>query len=117
MKGGKSPDNGFKDNGYYIPLGTPFSSTTTEVDSLRASLVEQLVEELGDERSARFYRLVVRRVPHPLVHRVLSETRAARLEGRLERPPGAYFTAVITREARELGIHLRGMRPKPTPTS
>jgi len=69
-------------------------------------LARELAEELDDERSLKWYRLVADKLPEELIRRILSETRGAKNEGRLRGAPGAYFTAAIRRQAGELGISL-----------
>lgn len=75
-------------------------------DPRKAALALELAEELEDERSARFYRLVAERLPENVIRAVLSETKSAYREGRIETRPGAYFTGAIKAQARELGIEL-----------
>lgn len=75
-------------------------------DPRKANLALELVEELEDEHSARFYRLVVERMPENIVRMVLSETKGAYREGRIQTRPGAYFTGAIKAQAQELGIEL-----------
>lgn len=81
-------------------------NTQLRTDPRKADLALELTEELQDPGSARFYRLVVERMPENVVRAVLSETRSAYLEGRIETRPGAYFTGAIKAQARELGIEL-----------
>ena len=81
-------------------------NTQLRTDPRKADLALQLVEELEDPGSARFYRLVAERMPENVIRMVLSETKSAYLEGRIETRPGAYFTGAIKAQAREIGIEL-----------
>jgi len=76
------------------------------VDSPQGALALELAEELEDARSAPFFLRCARKIPEAALRRLLSETRCARREGTLRGRPGAYFTAAVKREAREMGIAL-----------
>lgn len=69
-------------------------------------LAEEMVEELGDPGSEKWYRYLADRVPEILIRLALSETKAARLEGYLRGKPGAYFTGAVKRIAAERGVSL-----------
>lgn len=73
-------------------------------------LVDELVHELQDERSRRWFALVVGRMPEDVVRACMSEARDARRCGRLKRSAGAYFTDLIKRRADEIGVQLKGGR-------
>ena len=75
-------------------------------ESPAAALAEQLAEDLADQKSLKWYRLVADKMPENIVRFVLSDTRDALATGRLRGPAGAYFTAAIRRQALELEIEL-----------
>jgi hypothetical protein len=60
-------------------------------------LLEQIIEITGDDHSEKFFRRVVAQVPEQQVWILMSETKAARLEGHLKKTPGAYFTDLVKR--------------------
>lgn len=70
------------------------------------ALTIQLINELGDPGSRRFYEIVVAKLPHEYILAALSETREARRLGSVRRSAGAYFTDLIKRTALELGVQL-----------
>jgi len=69
-------------------------------------LANQIAEELDDPDSLKWFRLIADKLPEGRIRIVLSETRAARDEGRLRGSAGAYFTGGVRRVAVELGIAL-----------
>ena len=62
----------------------------------REHLIQELVEEFGDEGSRRFYELVVDRVSLRVIEEARRITRSACLR-RAVRNPGAYFVGVLKR--------------------
>lgn len=70
-------------------------------------LVEDLVTGLGDQRSRRWFALVVERMPEERVRMALSEALQARRQGLVRKSAGAYFTDLVKRDAELLGVNLR----------
>ena len=68
-------------------------------------LVNQILEDMGDEESKGFYTLVAQRMPKETIYRVLSEIRLEARESGI-RNKGAIFTVKIKRYAQEQGIDL-----------
>ena len=60
-------------------------------------LVEQIIEVTSDDHSQKFFERVAAQVPEQQVFILISETKAARLEGHLKKTPGAYFTDLVKR--------------------
>ncbi|MBI4668505.1 MAG: hypothetical protein HY747_04865 [Elusimicrobia bacterium] len=60
-------------------------------------LVEELVEELGDEQSAGFYRKIVRLMPEGIIMELLSETKYTDRMGRIRTTKAQFFTDLAIR--------------------
>jgi hypothetical protein len=63
----------------------------------QAYLVEQILEVTGDEHSRPYYRQKVRELREETVWALLSETKQAKLEGRIQTTPARYFTDLVER--------------------
>ncbi|MGQ9734815.1 MAG: RepB family plasmid replication initiator protein [Candidatus Bipolaricaulia bacterium] len=70
------------------------------------SLVQHMIEALGDEHSRGFYLKVARACPHEVIYRLLSEVKDDWLQGRVRKSKGAHFTGKIKRYCQEKGIDL-----------
>jgi hypothetical protein len=79
-------------------------------EARQRALVDDLVDQLYDPGSRRYYAIVAARMPEECVRAALSEARSARRLGSVRRSAGAYFTDLIKRAALELGVELR--RPR-----
>jgi len=70
----------------------------------REYLAHQILETCRDKRSLAFYRKVVRLLPERAIHEALSQVKEAEQLGRIRERPGAMFTYLIKRKAKELRI-------------
>ena len=70
----------------------------------RAYLAHRILETCRDNQSIAFYRKVVRLLPEKAIHEALSQVKEAERLGRIRERPGAMFTDIIKRKARELRI-------------
>jgi len=72
----------------------------------REYLTHRILETCRDKQSLAFYRKVVRLLPEQAIHEALSQVKEAEKLGRIRERPGAMFTDLIKRKAKELGIDL-----------
>jgi len=70
----------------------------------RAYLTHRILETCKDNQSIAYYRKVVRLLPEKAIHEALSQVKEAERLGRIKERPGAMFTDLIKRKAKELGI-------------
>ena len=70
----------------------------------REYLANRILETCRDKQSLAFYRKVVRILPERAIHEALSQVKEAAQLGRIRERPGAMFTDLIKRKAKELGI-------------
>jgi len=70
-------------------------------------LAHRILETCRDKQSLAFYRKVVRLLPEQAIHEALSQVKEADQLGRIRERPGAMFTDLIKRKAKELGIDFR----------
>jgi len=70
----------------------------------REYIARQILERCRDKRSLAFYRKVARSLPERAIHEALSQVKEAQQLGRIRERPGAMFTDLIKRKAKELGI-------------
>ncbi|SYZ72214.1 hypothetical protein TRIP_C20329 [Candidatus Zixiibacteriota bacterium] len=70
----------------------------------REYMARQILEQCRDKRSLAFYRKIVRLLPERAIHEALSQVKEAEQLGRIRERPGAMFTDLIKRKAKELGI-------------
>jgi len=69
-------------------------------------LITDILAVCGDQHSRGFYNIVVRQLPMEVIRAALSETKYRDRMGQIKKSPGAFFTAEITRLAKERGIDL-----------
>lgn len=79
---------------------------TSSEDPKVECLVEDMVVQLGDNHSTRFFKKVAKLCPENLVYRALGEVKEEAFMGRIKKSKGAYFTYKIMRMAKEIGITL-----------
>ena len=89
-----------------IPKNVNVATHADEESSRVRAMVDQMVEELADPGSRGFFRLVAHQLPEYLIYRALSETKDARLTGKVRKTPGAYFTHLVKTLAAEYGLEL-----------
>lgn len=77
-----------------------------EILDSRAELALEIARELGDLHSLRFITTLTSKLPSEVVRQALSETMAAKREGRLRGRPGAFFTGAVRSLAKELGVQI-----------
>ena len=65
-----------------------------------------ILQVCRDQQSIAFYRKVARLLPEQAIFETLSEVREAIQLGRIRENPGAMFTDLIKRKAKELGMEL-----------
>lgn len=70
----------------------------------REYLAHRILETCRDKQSLAFYRKVVRLLPEQAIYEALSQVKEADQLGRIRERPGAMFTDLIKRKAKELGI-------------
>ncbi|MBI2069577.1 MAG: hypothetical protein HYT79_03165 [Elusimicrobia bacterium] len=78
-----------------------------DVSDRKEYLTERILEELGDERSAGFYRKIVRLLPEDIIHEILADTREADRAGRIRTNKARYFTDLAIRHMNQNGIKWR----------
>jgi len=85
----------------------------------REYLANCILETCRDKQSLAFYRKVVRLLPESAIHEALSHVKEAAQLGRIRERPGAMFTDLIKRKAKELGIEFgkehKEAEPQPEP--
>ena len=81
----------------------PVDKSTREKHEYLANLILQTCR---DKRSLAFYRKVVSILPEQAVHEAISQVKEAEQMGRIRERPGAMFTDLIKRKAKELGLEL-----------
>jgi len=87
-----------------IPIRrTPVDKTISEKHVYLANLILQTCR---DEQSIAFYRKVVRLLPEEAIHEALSQVKEAIQLGRVRERPGAMFTDLVKRTAKDLGLEL-----------
>jgi len=59
--------------------------------------VDDIIAVTGSQDSAQYYGGLVARVPHQLIYRALSETKDAKLTGKIRTTPAQFFTDLIKR--------------------
>ena len=72
----------------------------------RESLVQIMLEQLGDEKSENFYRKVAQRMPEEMIYRCLSLTREVGETSGIKKSRGAVFTDILKREGKKIGVTL-----------
>ncbi len=73
---------------------------------LQESLVAEILEICGDERSTNFYKKSVRVMPKDAIYRTIAEVREVVDLGTIKKTKGALFTKLIREKALKLGIEL-----------
>jgi hypothetical protein len=90
-----------RDNGDYklVVRKTPFKPRRPppKPDPRRDNLVEEILAVAGDEHSRPYYAKLVRELPEHVVWELISETRQAKLEGRIKTTPARFFTDLAQR--------------------
>ncbi|OGQ77943.1 MAG: hypothetical protein A3F90_18950 [Deltaproteobacteria bacterium RIFCSPLOWO2_12_FULL_60_19] len=61
-------------------------------------LVDQILEVRGDAHSRPYHEQKVRELPEATIWMLLSETKQARLESRIQTSPARYFTDIVERQ-------------------
>lgn len=74
--------------------------------------LERILAVCGDEHSKKFYNLVLRRCPQPMVRKALIETQCVIQEKKLRTTPGRYFTGLIKKLAAKERISLDGSKKR-----
>lgn len=69
-------------------------------------LVDLILQTCRDQHSLAFYRKIVKLIPEQAIFEALSQVREAIQLGRIREKPGAMFTDLIKRKAKELGLEL-----------
>lgn len=90
----------FKKNGpeSYIKL----KRDDAEVDLL----VEDILAVCGDRQSIMFYKKVAKLIRSNTIYRAIAEVREVKNLGEMRRSPGAFFTSLIKKYAKDEGINL-----------
>jgi len=70
----------------------------------REYVVHRIMETCRDKQSIAYYRKVARLLPEQAIHEALSQVKEADKLGRIKERPGAMFTDLIKRKAKELEI-------------
>jgi len=95
-------------NSFKKPIARPSMDRSTRMK--RAYLAHRILETCRDNQSIAFYRKVVRLLPEKAIHEALSQVKEAERLGRIRERPGAMFTDLIKRKAKELGIEFNQER-------
>jgi len=69
-------------------------------------LVDLILQTCRDQHSLAFYRKIVKLLPEQAIFEALSQVREAIQLGRIREKPGAMFTDLIKRKAKDLGLEL-----------
>ena len=103
------------------PIKAPRYSKSVDnsANQERRYLAQQILSICHDRHSLAFYQKVVRLLPKQVVFEALSRVKEAQILGRIKDSPGAMFTDLIKRQAKELGIEFgnefRESEPQPEP--
>jgi hypothetical protein len=82
------------------------SDTEVRAKLERHMLVAKILEVCRDQHSRGFYNIVVQKMPAELIRAALSETKYRGATGQIKKSKGAFFTAEISRIAKQHGIDL-----------
>ena len=87
-------------------INKPFRRITVDksMRDKREYLANRILETCRDKQSIAFYRKVARVLPERAIYEALSQVKEAEHLGRIRERPGAMFTDLIKRKAKELGI-------------
>jgi hypothetical protein len=77
-----------------------------ELDYRQRSLVDQIVSELKDEKSRRWYEFLTSRVPEDILYKCLSLTKETAEISGINKSRGAVFTDHVKRECNRMGIDI-----------
>jgi hypothetical protein len=91
---------------------TPVDKSISEK---HAYLTNLILQTCRDHQSLAFYRKVVRLLPEQAIYEALSQVKEAIQLGRIRERPGAMFTDLVKRTAKDLGLEL-GREHKETET-
>lgn len=110
------PEKSDKQNTYIQNTDKTFRNVSNKeikkapVDKLQVDkqeyLADLILQVCRDQKSIAFYRKVARLLPEQAIFETLSEVREAIQLGRVRENPGAMFTDLIKRKAKELGLEL-----------
>lgn len=92
-------------NAFNKPVRKPPVDKSTK--EKREYLAHRILETCRDKQSLAFYRKVVQLLPERSIHEALSQVKEAKQLGRIRERPGAMFTDLIKRKAKELGLDFK----------